>query len=99
MAKIMVDPAKLKTAAGKMESLASNYESLYRQLYVNIDGMAKAWQGKDNIAYTTQIEGFRDDLAQMKKLMDDYAAFLKQSAQAYTQTQEQIASQAKTLTN
>ena len=99
MAKIMVDPAKLKTAAGKMETLASNYESLYRQLYVNVDGMAKAWQGKDNIAYTTQIEGFRDDLDKMKKLMDEYSTFLRKSADAYTKTQEEIVSQARTLTN
>ena len=77
MAKIMVDPAKLEAAAGKMEQQALDYERVYKQLYSNVETMRNSWQGVDNVAYTTQIEGFKDDLAQMKKLMDDYAAFFK----------------------
>lgn len=99
MAKIMVDPAKLQSAAGKMESQAADYARLYNQLFTEVQGMAKAWQGIDNQTYTTQIEGFREDLNQMKKLMDDYATFLKQSATTYKNTQEQIVTQARTLTN
>ena len=99
MAKIMVDPAKLNSAAGKMEQQAADYAKIYGQLFTEVEGMAKAWQGADNLAYTTQINGFKDDLNQMKKLMDDYAAFLKQSATAYKITQDQIVNQAKTLTN
>lgn len=99
MARIIVDPAKLKSAAGKMESQSADYARLYNQLFTEVQGMARAWQGVDNQAYTTQIEGFREDLNQMKKLMDDYASFLKQSAETYTNTQQQVVSQAKTLTN
>ena len=99
MAKIIVDPAKLDAAAASIEQQAADYQKVYQQLFTEVEGMAKAWQGADNLAYTTQINGFKDDLNQMKKLMDDYAAFLKQSATAYKNTQDQIVNQAKTLTN
>lgn len=99
MAKIMVDPAKLELVSGKIQQQASDYERIYNQLYSEVEGMAKAWQGVDNVAYTNQIAGFKDDLTLMKKLMDDYAEFLKISATTYRQTQEQITSQAKTLTS
>lgn len=99
MAKIMVDPSKLEIAANKMEQQAADYAKLYKQLFTEVEAMEKAWQGADNIAYTTQIQGFREDLNQIKKLLDDYSTFLKQSAKIYKNTQEEVVNKAKTLTN
>lgn len=96
---IMVDPAKLESAAGKMDTQAAEYERVYKQLFSEVDGMAAAWQGSDNIAFTTQIKGFEDDFQKMVSLMKEYSEFLKKSAIAYRNTQQEVISQAKKLIN
>ena len=61
--------------------------------------MRAAWQGVDNQAFTTQIEGFRQDFEMMAKLMDEYSTFLRTAAKTYQQTQDEIVNQAQRLTN
>lgn len=99
MAKIMVDPTRLETVGSKIEEQTADYSKMYQQLFTEVQAMKKAWQGADNIAYTTQIEGFREDLEKMKKLLEQYSIFLKESAKIYKRTQEDVISKAKTLTN
>lgn len=96
---IKVDPAKLKSAAGQIDSQAAEYKRQYEQLFTEVNAMASAWQGADNIAYTTQIEGFRDDFTKMYDLMMKYSEFLKNSADVYQGTQDEVVTQAKRLTN
>ncbi|MCR8643645.1 WXG100 family type VII secretion target [Paenibacillus sp. N1-5-1-14] len=97
--KIVVDPAKLETVAKTMDGHSAEYQRLYDQLFNEVKNMGNAWKGQDNVAYTTQIEGFRDDFDNMKKLMEQYSGFLKQSATTYKETQTDIVSAAKRLTN
>ena len=99
MAKIMVDPTRLEAVGSKIEEQTADYSKMYQQLFTEVQAMKKAWQGADNIAYTTQIEGFREDLEKMKKLLEQYSIFLKESAKIYKRTQEDVISKAKTLTN
>lgn len=96
---IMVDPAKLESAAQKMDAQTADYERQYNQLFSEVDGMGAAWQGADNMAFVTQIKGFMDDFQKMKTLMQQYSEFLKNSAKIYRGTQEDIINQAKTLPN
>ncbi|MDF2820872.1 MAG: hypothetical protein K0R15_1313 [Clostridiales bacterium] len=96
---ITVDPAKLDSAATQMETQSADYKKVYEQLFNEVDGMAAAWQGSDNIAFTTQIKGFMDDFQAMVALMNQYAEFLKNSATQYRGTQNEIITQAKRLTN
>ena len=90
MAKIMVDLTKLELVASKIEEQAADYSKLYQQLFTEVE---------DNIAYTTQIEGFREDLNKIKQVLDEYSSFLRQSAKVYKSTQDEVISKAKTLTN
>jgi WXG100 family type VII secretion target len=96
---ITVDPQKLETAASSMDTQSADYEKVYRQLFSEVDGMAAAWQGVDNIAFTTQIKGFMDDFQAMVALMKQYSEFLKTSAKTYRATQSDIVNQSKRLTN
>ena len=61
--------------------------------------MKAAWDGADNVAFTTRIEGFKDDFQLMYKLMIDYSNFLRQSSKSYSATQDNIISQASKLVN
>lgn len=96
---IMVDPAKLETAANKIDQQAADYERIYKQLFSEVDSMGAAWQGQDNIAFVTQIKGFMDDLQDMARAMRDYSSFLKTSATTYRNTQNEIINSARKLTN
>lgn len=96
---IMVTPEQLETAAGTIEGLATDYQSQYNALYSKTDALASTWQGDDNTAFVNQIAGFKDDFQKMYNLMNQYAEFLRKSAKAYRDTQDQVVAQAKTLVN
>lgn len=94
---IIVDTAQLDTTAARVDTMAGEYENSYTALFNVVQEMQNAWAGEDNVAFTNQIEGFRNDFQNMKQLMRDYAAYLRKSAAAYRETQDNIASTAKTL--
>lgn len=96
---ITVDPAKLDSASAKIDQQAGDYERVYKQLFNEVDGMAAAWQGADNLAYVNQVKGFMDDLQKMTELMRQYSEFLKMSATTYRNTQSEVINAAKRLSN
>lgn len=96
---ILVTPEQLEMAAAKIECLATDYQTQYTHLYSETDALASTWQGDDNTAFVNQIAGFKDDLTKMYNLMNQYADFLRKSAKAYRDTQEQVVAQAKSLVN
>lgn len=95
--RITVTPELLMSASEKIEMLALDYQKVYTKLYAEIGSMKSAWDGADNVAFTTQVQGFEDDFQLMYKLMLEYASFLRMSAKAYKQTQEDIISAANGL--
>lgn len=94
---IIVDSTRLDSTAAQVDRLADDYEREYGAMFNTVQEMQNAWSGEDNVAFTTQIEGFRDDFQRMTKLMRDYAAYLRKAAAAYRETQDNVASTAKTL--
>ena len=96
---ITVDPQKLEAAATAIDNQSADYEKSYRQLFTEVDSMAAAWQGADNLAFTNQIKGFEDDFKAVVSLMKQYSEFLKTSAKTYRQTQDEVVTQAKKLVN
>lgn len=96
---ILVTPEELENAAGRIEGLAREYETQYELLYTETNAMASTWSGKDNLAFTNQIDGFRDDFKKMYSLMNQYVEFLRKSAKAYRDTQDTVVAEAKKLIN
>lgn len=96
---IQVTPEQLESTAGRIEGLAADYKNQYTQLYGETNSMASTWSGKDNIAFTDQIAGFKDDFEKMQTLMLNYADFLRKSAKAYRDTQDTVVSEARKLVN
>lgn len=82
------------SASKIIESIAMDYQKVYMKLYTEIDSMKSVWDGADNVAFTIQVQGFEDDFQLMYKLMLEYASFLRMSAKAYQQTQDDIVSAA-----
>lgn len=96
---IQVTPEQLESTAGRIEALAADYKTQYDQLYSETNAMASTWSGKDNVAFTDQIAGFKDDFENMHTLMLNYADFLRKSAKAYRDTQDTVVSEARKLVN
>lgn len=97
MRQIFVEPDHLDEIASKVEVAKGDYERLYRLLYSEVDKMSSVWQGKDNIAFTEQIQSYEEDFKQMTIIMQQYVDFLKNSARAYRETQDELYSQAQKL--
>lgn len=95
--KIIVETSRLDSTAGQVERLADQYKSEYDSLFGTVRDLQNAWSGEDNVAFTNQIEGFRDDFQRMERLMRDYAAYLRKVAESYRNTQDNVAAKAKTL--
>ena len=96
---IQVTPEELDRAAKRIEELAGEYESEYTNFYTTTGSLRDSWQGKDNVAFLDQIDGFKDDFDKMHDLMLDYASFLRNSAKAYRETQDDVEKQARKLAN
>lgn len=99
MRTISVEVAQVENCANKMESLLASYKQYYGQLLDEVDAMKTSWQGKDNVAFSNQIAGYEDDFNQLYVLGWQYVEFLRSSAKAYQQLQDEISAQAALLAN
>lgn len=70
--KIIVETAQLDAASAKVGELAGTYKGEYEKLYKLVEELQASWAGADNTAYTTQIEGFRDDFEKMLSMRLSY---------------------------
>lgn len=97
MRSIMVEPERLERVADSIEEADREYDRTYQAIYAQVDRMSSSWKGKDNTAFTDQIKTFEDDLRQISIIMRQYADFLRNSARAYRETQDEIYAQANRL--
>ncbi len=98
MRQITVEPERLEACAARMDERNEDYTRNYRELFAAVEAMSAAWQGSDNTAFTAQISRFEADFRQLSMLCAQYTEFLRNSARAYRQTQEELTSQASRLT-
>lgn len=97
MRQIIVEPSRLEAVALKIEANEEEYKRLYQHLFQEVDKMESAWQGKDNVAFVNQIYSFQEDFHQISILLCQYADFLRNSARAYRETQDELQAQAQRL--
>lgn len=90
MEKIIVDPSRLENTASRIESSNGDYQRIYNALYSEVDKMTSVWQGKENTAFTDKIKAFQDDFRQISLILNEYASFLRNSARAYRETQDEL---------
>lgn len=99
MRQITVEVAQVENCANKIEEMANSYKQAYNQLFDEVDLMKNSWSGKDNQAFSTQIAGYEDDFNQLYILIYQYIEFLRASAKAYKQLQDELCAQAQALVN
>ncbi len=97
MRRITVEPEQLEASASRMDDSNQNYQRIYAQLFESVDTMKAAWEGKDNTAFSTQIRKFEGDFRELSVLCTQYSEFLRNSARAYREMQDDLAGQASHL--
>ncbi len=97
MKKIIVEPDLLDLCASRMNQYNDLYVQDCNALFQSVDTMASAWQGRDNVAFTSKIEAYQKDLRQLSVLCTQYAEFLKNTARSYRDTQDQLVNCANEL--
>lgn len=97
MERIFVDPARLEITAQRVESSKADYDRLVNLLYAEVDKLQTNWQGKENTEFTNKIKQFQNDFRQIAIILNQYAQFLRSSARAYRETQEELYSSASRL--
>lgn len=94
---INVEPSRLEETASRIEASDSDYQRLYNSLYAEVDKLSSNWGGKDNQTYYEKIKSYEDDFKQISIIMRQYAEFLRASARAYRETQDELVSAASRL--
>ena len=94
---IRVEPGILEDAANRVEQSCDDYDLIVTKLYNDVDKMQTSWVGKDNIAFTDQIRNYQDNMIKISTIMRQYVMFLRNSARAYKETQDELYSQAGRL--
>ena len=97
MRRITVEAEQLEASASRMDDSNQNYQRIYAQLFESVDTMKAAWEGKDNTAFSTQIRKFEGDFRELSVLCTQYSEFLRNSARAYREMQDDLAGQASHL--
>ena len=97
MRTIPVEPEMLEACAARMDETNQDYQHTCRQLFDAVDTMKAGWQGKDNTAFSNQIYRFEADFREMSLLCSQYSEFLRHSARAYREMQDDLAAQAAML--
>lgn len=98
MESIKVTPENLIAKAGQVDSEAREYYNEYRGLLSDVESLTGSdWTGEDANKFREKVEGFEPDFNKMKKLMNEYAIFLREAAKNYQNTQENVIASIKSL--
>lgn len=100
MESIKVTTESLRTQSDKINELATQYYEQYEALFNDVATLTSTdWTGDEANAFKEQIEGFRQDFTNMKQKMEEYANFLRTTANNYEETQSNSISTIKSLQN
>ncbi len=97
MRKIIVEIDQLLSCAGRIEDTNQDYAHKVGEFFNTVEAMANAWQGKDNTAFTSKISKFNGDFRALSLLCSQYSEFLRNSARAYEETQNELTNQINQL--
>ena len=94
---INVDMNQLIQNASCIQGHAEEYAEVYGSVYRLLQQMEGYWKGKDFLAFSEQLNAFRSDFELMKKVLIEYASYLRESAAVYARLQDECAAMASRL--
>lgn len=87
---IAVEIDRLLHSSKIIDDKNDEFKKLISELYLKIDSLQNVWSGKDNIAFSNKIKEFQNFINSISMILSQYSEFLKNSANAYSQTQDEV---------
>lgn len=88
----------LRATANKIINTAGDFFTSYSGMYTEIDSNLKTnWVGADSDAFNAGVHEVEPKFKQMYELMQDFAQFLLQTADAYDQQEQDIRNAAQAI--
>ena len=87
--RINVDMNQLIQNASFIQGQAEEYAEVYGSVYRLLQQMEGYWKGKDFLAFSEQLNAFCSDFELMKKVLIEYASYLRESAAVYARLQDE----------
>lgn len=88
---------EMEAIANNLASAAGEYEAEIKKLYSKINELKNAWDGEDNAVYVRKIDGYKENLQSLGKVLNDYSSFIRSSINLLKETQNEIANAASGL--
>ena len=83
--------------AAQIDALSDDFNNEYTQMYSMIEGeLSSAWKGEDSVAFKEKVGEMKHFFDTMRETMNDYASFLRQTANAHEARMEDSRSMAGT---
>lgn len=93
MSTIQVEIERLIQSSKQIDDKNDYFKKLTNDLYTRIDHLQTVWSGKDNLAFTNKIKDFQNFIHSLSLVLTQYSDFLRNSAHAYGQTQDELYSE------
>ncbi|MDR1639968.1 MAG: WXG100 family type VII secretion target [Clostridiales bacterium] len=75
------------------------YESICTKVYAAKEEMQTGFKGEANQKFCARLEGFRNDLIEMRRLLTRYSEYIRDAAKLYADTENVLAQEAKSKLN
>ncbi len=90
---------ELLRSAGSLEEKVNQYQREYEKMYAEIESLKVDYQGQSSEAFNNQINAFKPALEEMVSVVNDYIAYLKNTANNYTTAEDALTDSANALKN
>lgn len=88
----------LRSSSVKVQNQAENFLTRYTKFFQVIEGdLSTNWQGSGSQEFREKANEMRPKYQQMYEIINQYAFFISQTADAYEQQAQDIANEAKAL--
>lgn len=97
MSKIGAEYDELGRIAGEINKLAQDYVDTIGSFYNIVDELEDVWLGCDNSVFKNTAYSYQESLNELGEVINDYANFLILANNTYSETQNNIADQARRI--
>lgn len=88
---------ELDQEAKEINQAANDYIKAVNDLYKVVDDLQSAWEGADNLNFVNTVNGYKTDITDLGKIVNNYANFLDKSVEVISNTQQDISDAAGRL--
>ena len=93
-----VTTERLVSSANVIEEKTAKYNSEWAKLYTELQSLKSAqWQGVASDTFNSKLEAYRNDFEEMSKVLMEYVAYLRNTAENYVKTEEAVKDAASSL--